>query len=137
MEKLQRLKAEQSRGGRGYPNEYQNDGSMQTRYASNPAPPAPYGRSIGLRDVIAQARDLRNPQSSTQSSPRDDPYSGGRNFPARGSSAGQRDNHGLLTPIAKLMKKVEFSRTLGDKSHILTLDIESALSGYCQHAIGG
>ncbi|KAJ5912298.1 hypothetical protein N7504_001181 [Penicillium tannophilum] len=105
MEKLQRLKAEQSRGGRGYPNEYQNDGSLRTHSDSNPGPYAPYGRPIGLRDAIAQARDLRSSRSSTQSCSRDVPYSGGRNFPARGYPAGQRDNRGLLTPIAKIMKK--------------------------------
>ncbi|KAJ5648857.1 uncharacterized protein N7484_002580 [Penicillium longicatenatum] len=105
MEKLQRLKNEQLRGGRGYCNGYQNDGSMRTQSASNPAPHAPVGRSVGLRDVIAQAREFRSPQSSTQSFSRDEPYSGGRSFLARGSTTGQRDNHGLLTPIAKLMKK--------------------------------
>lgn len=137
MEKLQRLRTEQSRGGRGHSNEYPNDGSTRTQSASNPAPYAPYGRSLRMRDVIAQARDLRSPQSSAQSSLRGDPYSGGRHFPTRGSPTGQRDNHGLLTPIAKLMKKVEFSRIFGDEHNILTLDTESALFSYCQHAIGG
>ncbi|KAJ5991737.1 hypothetical protein N7451_007461 [Penicillium sp. IBT 35674x] len=105
MEKLQRLKADQSRAGRGYPCDYQNDGSMRTHSASNPVPYAPYGRSIGLRGVIAQARDLGSSQSSTRIYSGGDPNSGGRDFPARGHQAGQRDNSGLLTPLAKLMKK--------------------------------
>ncbi|KAJ5948357.1 hypothetical protein N7466_001372 [Penicillium verhagenii] len=105
MEKLQRLKSEQSRGGRGVSNEYRDDDHMQSQSASNAAPHAPYGRSFGLRDAIAQARDFRNPQNAAQFSSSNDPYPADRNFSARGSLTGQGDNKGLLSPVAKLMKK--------------------------------
>ncbi|KAJ5642454.1 hypothetical protein N7490_006454 [Penicillium lividum] len=95
MEKLQTFKSERSRVGRNCPNEHQDASAL------NPAPHAPYGRSLGLRDVIAQARDFRSPRSSS----RDELYFAGRNFSARGTQLDQRHDRGLLTPIAKIMKK--------------------------------
>ena len=105
-EKLQGLKNGRTRGvggRRSYLDEPQ-DGSAGSPNSSSPR--GPYGRRLGLRDAVALAKDIRNPQQSAEYSARDDSLVGRLQSRTRG----QKERSGLLTPISKLLKKVMPSR---------------------------
>ncbi|KAJ5725052.1 uncharacterized protein N7483_006409 [Penicillium malachiteum] len=82
----------------------QSDSPRDTGSNSSSNPPAPYGRSFGLKDAINQVKDIRRSGSFTQSSPRGS-RDEGRDFDLQRLRAA-KNNVGLLTPITKLLKKV-------------------------------
>lgn len=105
-EKLQGLKNGRSRGiggRRSYLYEPQ-DGSSSSPSSSTRGP---FGRSFGLRDAVALAKDIRNPQQSAGSSSRDDSLVGRLQ-----SLRGQKERYGLLAPVSNLLKKVTSSPLL-------------------------
>ncbi|KAJ5286614.1 hypothetical protein N7478_002300 [Penicillium angulare] len=111
MDKLQGMKGNRCgllRDRRSFSSQSEDDGYMRSYSNSNaPAPHAPYGRGFGLRDAINQVRDMRNPQSPPESLSQDDMYYERPSLRMRGSSGGQRERNGPLSPVSKLMKKVE------------------------------
>jgi hypothetical protein len=73
------------------------------------APHAPQGGLLGLRNIIGNGRDLRNPQDSAQTSfrARLGSNNAGRGFEELSSLRDNRRNVGPLIPVAKLLKKVK------------------------------
>lgn len=113
-EKLSSLKG-QGRGRRRSSNTSQSNLFNLDMNPNPPAPHAPYGGDLGLKDLIGNVKVLRSSQTSVQ-------------MPSRGhfrlertrrgpeglaSPQGTKDSDGPLTPIAKLLKKV---RSLKDST---------------------
>lgn len=116
-EKLSRLK-----GGQGFGRERSLNAtnSYYSRWDTNsnqPAPHAPHGGLFGLQDIIGNVRDLRSPQDSTQAPFRErfGSDNADRGLEKMSSLRDNKGNVGLLTPVAKLLKK---ARDLEDLEQI-------------------